>query len=52
MEMPWFTICSTAPFTASGVNAESPSITNPRCATDEYAMRRFKSCCAMHISEP
>ena len=35
VETPWFTICSTAPLTASGVRAASPSITKPRCATDE-----------------
>ncbi len=50
--MPWFTICSTAPLTASGVRAERPSITKPRCATDEYAISRFMSVCAMHIKEP
>ena len=35
VEMPWFTICRTAPLTASGVSADRPSITNPRCATEE-----------------
>ena len=50
--MPWFTICSTAPFTASAVSADRPSMTNPRCATDEYAISRFRSRCAMHIKEP
>ena len=52
MDTPWLTICSTAPFTASGVSAERPSMTNPRCATDEYAIRRLRSCCAMHIKDP
>ena len=40
---PWFTICSTPPLTACCVNANSPSTTNPRWDTLEYATSRFTS---------
>jgi hypothetical protein len=35
-----------------GRRAKRPSITYPRCATDEYAMRRFTSSCFHAQSAP
>ena len=52
VEMPWFTIWYTAPADACVFSAANPSITKPRCATDEYATSRFMSRWARHISEP
>ena len=36
----------------SGVSVLMPSITNPMCATEENAIRRFMSVCAKQPSEP
>jgi hypothetical protein len=41
----WLTIVKTAPSMPMTVSEKMPRITKPMCATDEYAMTRFKSVC-------
>ena len=43
---------NTAAFTPNGVSVEIPNITNPMCATDENAIRRFMSVCAKQPNAP
>src|SRR5207247_887302 len=43
VEMPWLIITRSAPCTLWSVRAQMPSITKPRCATDEYAISFLKS---------
>ena len=50
--MPWFTICSTPPSMPCTVNENVPSTMKPRCATDEYATRRFRSFCIVAAMAP
>jgi hypothetical protein len=43
VEMPWLIIWRTAPWIPAMFKAKMPSITNPRCETEEYAISRFMS---------
>ena len=52
VETPWFTICSTAPDTPCGFNANRPSTMKPMCETDEYATSFLTSLCTHATSAP
>ena len=52
VEMPWLIITSRAPCTLCSVRAQMPSVTKPRCATDEYAMSFLKSGCTIATRPP
>ena len=41
----WLTIVKIAPSRPMTVSEKIPSTTKPMCATDEYAMTRFRSVC-------
>jgi hypothetical protein len=52
VEMPWFSIWYTAPVTAVVVKDAMPSITKPRCETDEYATSFLRSGCTSETRAP
>jgi hypothetical protein len=52
VERPWFTIWRIEPSSPSSLSAKIPSITKPRCATDEYATSFFTSACTIATSAP
>ena len=49
---PWATMPKMAALMPKSVRVEMPSITNPMCATDENAIRRFMSLWARQPRAP
>ncbi len=52
VETPWLIVAISAPCIDSTVMAKMPSMTKPRCETDEYATSFLKSGCTSATSAP